>query len=710
MQKVDAVLKNIQDYSSLNTKPFEAICRTFLAHRKRKTFDLNVQTGLQTLIELHADITTLSAFILFQLPLAERKKVVIDEHVAHLMKGLDGLRDITSLGKIQENQSAEAVRKMFLAMSKDLRVVLVLMAYRYAELFELDQISPALRKKIAWQTLEIFVPIAGRLGIYTMKRKLEDRCFSFLLPNEYKALQSAFDQRQELHDETVAKLVASLTDFLQKNGVSVSVSGRVKGNYSTYIKQKQKGGGTLDDVYDLLALRVIVEKVTDCYTVLSLVNNHWQAISGRFKDYIAMPKANGYRSLHTVVVGMIEDAPRPVEIQIRTLDMHREAEYGIAAHWWYEEENIKKNTDVNQFVGRDRYEEKLQWLKNLVSLQDALGQESEPGKNAFDFFSDRIFVMTLTGIVIELPKGATPLDFAYAISESLGHHCARARVNGKIVSLDYELGNGDRVFVDKKMEVQPNLYWLSMVKTELAKNAIRKWLMDQGEDSLLEQGIRLVNRVLRQFGQEVLDRDFSLLKSIGAKELPFSQRRAMLIDIAQGDKEVEEIIRGIISEKELKQRQEKSQVVPLQKKDEIMVAGESHFKTKVAACCAPVFGDAIIGYTTRGGFISIHRTSCKVLASLERRRRIDAWWVGEIQQPRPVQIEVLMNTANLLAPLSQSLKQRQMNLLAFQYHKKANGYALVFDVELMNEVDLPALLSEWRAVKGVVSAVEKRKS
>src|SRR5690606_21872608 len=408
-----------------------------------------------TLLELRADLTTLSAFLMFHLSEAGRKKVKLDADLALVLERLDGLQEIISIGKFSENQSADSVRKMFLALSKDFRVILIVMALRYADLFELDQLSPLLRKKIARQTLEIFVPITGRLGIYTLKRKLEDRCFSFLSQSEYMSLQAAFDQRQEVSETTIERLIAQVTEFLRSHGIKARVTGRVKGKYSTYMKLKQKGGGSIDEIYDLLALRVIVDKQTDCYTVLSLVNNHWQAIQGRFKDYIAMPKPNGYRSLHTAILGMIEGLPRAVEVQIRTTEMHREAEFGIAAHWWYEEEKIKGGKNQQPFVGKSNYQEKLQWVRNLVHLQDSLFETKS--QVSFDFFSDRIFVMTLNGVVIELPKGSTPLDFAYALSDTLGNHCFKAKVNGKIVPLHYELQNGDRVFVVKKMEATPNL-------------------------------------------------------------------------------------------------------------------------------------------------------------------------------------------------------------------------------------------------------------
>jgi len=706
IQTVDLLLENIRSYTSLDTSAFQELCRTYLELRKRKTFDLKVQNGLITLLELHGDLATMSAFLIYHLSDTARKKIRPDAQVSQLLDRLDGLKHLISISKFSEHQSAESVRKMFLALAKDFRVVLIVMAIRYADLYELDQLSPSLRKNVARQTLEIFVPITGRLGIYTLKRKLEDRCFSFLSQAEYLSLQAAYEARQELNEETLQALVHNLQTFLESHHIHARVTGRVKGRYSSYMKLKQKGGGSIDEIYDLLALRVIVEKQTDCYTVLSLVNNHWQSIQGRFKDYIAMPKPNGYRSLHTALLGMIDGFPRAVEVQIRTTEMHREAEFGIAAHWWYEEEGVKKGGTKEQFVGKSNYQEKLQWVHNLVHLQDSLFESKSVV--SFDFFSDRIFVMTLTGVVIELPRGSTPLDFAYALSDSFGNHCFKAKVNGKIVPLNYELQNGDRVFVVKKMEVSPNLYWLSLVKTERARSAIRKWLLEQGEDTVLDQGVRMVNRILRQFHHDLLDEEFTLLKNIEGKEYNLQERRGLLMSIGQGEKDADEIVRAVLSEEQLlKHEQDRSTSrVFHHHEQKIFVAGEETLKTKIAACCAPVYGNSLVGYVTRGGFISIHERSCKVLASLDFRRRIDAWWAGQQNFYEDVRVDVVVSIANLLVKLSHFLQERSVPLAGFSHEKHEKGYLLHFQIRLKTLHELDTILEKWRKVPGVMSVTQ----
>lgn len=692
----------IESYARLDTTEFEALCDQYLSLRKRKTFDLKVQNGLKTLIELHADLTTLSAFLLFHLPEKDRQKISVDDFTAHLLRRIDGLRGIAAIGSVQQGQSLEAVRKMFLAMSKDLRVVLVLMALRYADLFELDQFSPALRRQVARETLDIFVSIIGRLGIYTLKRKLEDLCFLYLSEEDYRSMEESFLAREELQEKTIRRLVKQTEEFLHSQGLDAHVSGRVKGKYSTYMKFKRKGGGALDDVYDLLALRVVVPKSSDCYTVLSLVNNRWQPITGRFKDYIAMPKVNGYRSLHITVLGMIEASPQPVEIQIRTEEMHREAEFGIAAHWWYEEQGIKQKTNLEPFLGNNLYEERLQWVKNLVHLQEYLTDQKKD--QSLDFFSDRIFVMTLTGQVIELPRGSTPLDFAYEISEALGNHCSKAKVNGKVVPLDYQLQNGDRVYVVRNLEVSPNLYWLSLAHTEKARSAIRQSLLEQGEDTVLDQGVRMVNRQLRRFGHSALDNKYLLLSQYQQKDLNLEKRREFLIAIGKGELSAAEVVRDLLSSSE---RTKKGEDAPAPLKEvqhgSISVGGETGFKTKLSACCNPDLGTPIQGYVTRGGFISIHSRSCKVLSSLDPHRFIDVWWDGHQELSQDIRVEVVVSLANLLTSLSERLKERHIALNSFYHTRHEYGYALLFDLTVDRGQNITELLDSWKALDGVVS-------
>ncbi len=701
VQKPEHIITQLEDYTSLDSKIFQEASRVFLAYKKRKTFDLRTQNTLKTLLQLRADVTTLSVFLLFQIPDELRGDFTETKQITDLLHSLDGLKDVTSLKNLNQEQSSDSVRKMLMAMSTDLRVVLILMSLRYAELYELDQQSPAIRKHIARQTLDIFVPISGRLGIYTLKRRMEDRCFLYLSSSDYFAMEESFKKRAELDDQTINELVVSVQEYFQKSGMEVDVSGRVKGRYSTYMKLKRKGGGSLDDIYDLLALRVVVKGQADCYSALSLVNNQWQAISGRFKDYIAVPKVNGYRSLHSTVIGMIPDSPRAVEVQIRTEEMHREAEYGVAAHWWYEEQGIKKTGDNEQFVGGADYEDRLKWVKNLVQLQESLdgGKDSQN----LDFFSDRLFVMTLNGRVIELPQGATPLDFAYALSDSLGHHCAKAKVNGKVVPLDYELKNGDRVFVVQKMDATPNLYWLSLVKTKGARKAIREWLLDQGEETVLDQGVRLVNSCLRRYRQAALNKDYGFLSHYQGKTLTFEQRKELLIEVGQGLLDAEKVVRSGVSQKQFFEEETVSFQSPKgSQKSGVVIAGEKGVMTKLAACCNPQQGQEILGYVTRGGFISVHWKECKVLPSLDERRFIDARWTGQTLVSRDLSIEVIVSLPNLLAKLSDVLKKKSVVLIAFEHHQDSTeSYRLLFDLRLQKQKDLDEIVKVWKGMEGV---------
>jgi guanosine-3',5'-bis(diphosphate) 3'-pyrophosphohydrolase len=701
VQKPEHIITQLETYTSLDSKIFEGASQVFLAYKKRKSFDLRTQNTLKTLLELRADVTTLTAFLLFQVPEEDRGDAEIASEISELLVSLDGLREITSLQNLNMEQSSDSVRKMLMAMSKDLRVVLILMSIRYAELYELDQLSTDLRRHIARQTLDIFVPIAGRLGIYTLKRKMEDRCFLYLSESDYFAIEESFKKRSELDEKTIQVLVDVVRSRFEDQGMKVEVSGRVKGKYSTYMKLKRKGGGSLDDIYDLLALRVVVAEKTDCYTALSIVNSEWQAITGRFKDYIAVPKVNGYRSLHSTVLGMIEGSPRAVEVQIRTEAMHREAEFGVAAHWWYEEKGIKKQVSSEQFVGGGDYTERLKWVKNLVQLQESLNEGGR--RQDLDFFSDRLFVMTLNGRIIELPQGATPLDFAYALSDSLGHHCAKAKVNGKVVPLDYELKNGDRVFVVQKMDATPNLYWLSLVKTKRARKAIREWLLEQGEETVLDQGVRLMNSCLRRYRQNVLDKEYVFLAHYNGDSLTFEQRKQLLIQVGQGILDAEKVVRSAVSQQELYE-QESVSFVPEKgaKKSGVMIAGEKGVMTKLAACCNPHRGQKILGYVTRGGFISVHSKECKVLSSLDERRFIDAHWTGQTVRSQDVRIEVTVTLPHLLAKLSAALRKKSATLTSFEHHQdSAESYRLLFDLRLQGPKDLDEIVGIWKGMEGV---------
>lgn len=702
VQNVEALKATVAEYLPMDLQPLEAVAQRYLDVENLRQFDLHTQNALLALIELHADLLTLQTFFLSRLTAAQREGLEYDDRAKHLIDSLSSLMSISSLKNVRQEQSADSVRKMFMAMSKDFRGILVMMAIRYSDLFELIQYSPDLRRQIARQTLEVFVPIAGRLGIYTLKRRLEDMCFSHLSQHEFELLEEAFSKREELRQETIASLTTDLQSYLKENGVEAEVSGRIKGKYSTFTKLKRKASNHLDSIYDLLALRVVVADEVDCYTVMSYINKRWEPVKGRFKDYIAMPKVNGYRSLHTVVSGMISDADRPVEVQIRTEKMHREAEYGVAAHWWYEEDYIKQRQGHLKDVKETKsYLEKVQWVKNLLYLQDQLKMDAS--FSSVDLFSDRIFVMTLHGMVVELPKGSTPLDFAYSMSEQLGNHCFMAKVNDKAVPLDYELQSGDRVFVVKKMSVRPNLYWLSIVNTEKARKAIRKYLIEQGTDTLVDQGARQLNQMLRKFGEHSLDLEHSFLEQYKGNLLTNKERKELLIQIAQGEIEPEAVVRSVLSQRQMlkKKRSKKSRKVS--DASQVYIAGEKGFKTKLAACCLPSEGEKIVGYVTRGGVISLHLVKCKMLVALDQQRCIDASWTAEDRSSDIVSLEVVLKDQYLLKSMSDVLRKQRVLVSRFHHQGEEEGqHRLTFDLQPPHQQATDEVIRQWQDFDDVV--------
>lgn len=694
-------MNHVRDYTDLDLSIFEQACQLYLESIHRTYFDLQMQTGLKLLLELRADVATLVSYVMYHMADDLRKSVEMSSDVKVILKGMTDLHPFIELGLISHKKSPESVRKMFLAMAKDLRVVLIILALRYSSLYDLNVYDAPLRKKIARETLEVYVPLAGRLGIYTIKRPLEDRCFSFLSEEDFKAMQTAFDRRVELHEKTVNSLVTIIKKYLLTKGVVAEVSGRVKGLYSTYSKLKRKGGGSLEDIYDLLALRIIVKDQMDCYSVLGHINNEWIALSGRFKDYIAMPKANGYRSLHTTVLGMITDFDRPVEVQIRTEEMHREAEFGIAAHWWYEEEGIKKQDSAHHFMNRSGYQQKLQWMKNLVELQENMRTSDD--SSTMELFADSIFVMTMNGQVIELPKGATPLDFAYYISSSLGNHCFKAKINGKVVPLDYELKTGDKVFILKKLEVVPNLYWLSVVQTEKAKKTIQGFLFEQGKVQLLNRGIEMMNKQLKRMKKSPLDDRLSLMAEYDGRKFTQEERKAVLVSLAQGEIDSEVLIKRIFPRDAYFQKQLVQFGKLSRSKSKIFIAGDNTLKTKIAACCSPSSAHKIIGYVTRGGFISVHRKSCKVLSSLDTSRLLESWWNGHKASPKRAKAVVQVKRSHLLSALTQVLQKEGVGLLGFEHEQEGQIYILIFDLQLSDMKTMENVVKVWEGMKDVVS-------
>ena len=588
------------------------------------------------LAELHMDTDTIVAALLHDVvedtgvSLAAIRAEFGDD-VAELV---DGVTKLSRL-KVQsrEEEQVENLRKMFLAMAKDIRVIFIKLADRLHNMRTLKHLSSDRVERIARETREIYAPLANRLGIFRIKWELEDLAFQFLEPDAFQDMREKVQKRRQEREAAVDEVVSVLTRRLGATGVEAEVSGRAKHLYSIYRKMRAQDKD-FTQVYDLVAVRVLVESVRDCYAALGLVHEMWKPLPGRFKDYIAMPKSNLYQSLHTTVIGPGGD---PLEVQIRTFEMHRTAEFGIAAHWRYKESRPED---------RD-FEQKLAWIRQLMEWQRDMGDAGEFMETLkVDLFADEVFVFTPRGDVIELPSDATPVDFAYRIHTDIGHHCVGARVNGRAVPLHSTLDNGDIVeIMVNRSSAGPSLDWLSFVRTSSAKHRIRQWLRRERRQEHLTRGRELLARELKRTGLgEAIgeDRLAALVRKIGmgtVDELAVRLSEGGLTPGQVSQRLTEEIGRDVPAVPARAPRPRRASPEP-----EVLVHGEPRLLARFGRCCLPVPGDPVIGYLTRGRGVSVHRVDCKNFAKLsvdDPARIIDvAWDGGAGGTPHPVELAV----------------------------------------------------------------------
>jgi len=587
------------------------------------------------LADLHMDRDTIVAALLHDV--VEDTGVGLEEIRAEFGDDVADLVDgVTKLSRLKvqtrEEEQVENLRKMFLAMAKDIRVILIKLADRLHNMRTLKHLSSDRVARIARETREIYAPLANRLGIFRIKWELEDLAFQFLEPDAFREMRDKVQKRRQEREAAVDEVVSVLTARLAATGVEAEVSGRAKHLYSIYRKMVAQDK-EFSQVYDLVAVRVLVDSVRDCYAALGLVHEMWKPLPGRFKDYIAMPKSNLYQSLHTTVIGPGGD---PLEVQIRTFEMHRTAEFGIAAHWRYKESSPED---------RD-FEQKLAWIRQLMEWQRDMGDAREFMETLkVDLFADEVFVFTPRGDVIELPSGATPVDFAYRIHTDVGHHCVGARVNGRAVPLSSALDNGDIVeILVNRSSPGPSLDWLGFVRTSSAKHRIRQWLRRERRQEHLARGRELLARELRRTGLDALgdERLAGLLHKMG-----FASLDELAVRIAEGG-----ITPGQLSQRlheELGREANASVVRPGRPsrapgQPEVLVHGEPRLLARFGRCCLPVPGDPVIGYLTRGRGVSVHRLDCHNFAKLAKddpARVVDVTWDDNAgATPHPVELAV----------------------------------------------------------------------
>ncbi len=588
------------------------------------------------LAELHMDSDTIVAALLHDVvedtgvPLATIRAEFGDD-VAELVDGVTKLSRLKV--RSREEEQVENLRKMFLAMAKDIRVIFIKLADRLHNMRTLKHLSSDRVARIARETREIYAPLANRLGIFRIKWELEDLAFQFLEPDAFQDMREKVQKRRQEREAAVDEVVSVLTERLAATGVEAEVSGRAKHLYSIYRKMRAQDKD-FSQVYDLVAVRVLVESVRDCYAALGLVHEMWKPLPGRFKDYIAMPKSNLYQSLHTTVIGPGGD---PLEVQIRTFEMHRTAEFGIAAHWRYKESRPED---------RD-FEQKLAWIRQLMEWQRDMGDAREFMETLkVDLFADEVFVFTPRGDVIELPSDATPVDFAYRIHTDIGHHCVGARVNGRAVPLNSTLENGDIVeIMVNRSSPGPSLDWLSFVRTSSAKHRIRQWLRRERRQEHLARGRELLARELKRTGLgDALgeDRLAALVRKIGMGTVD-----DLAVRLSEGG-----LTPSQLSQRLMEEMGREADGVPVRAprptrgagQPEVLVHGEPRLLARFGRCCLPVPGDPVIGYLTRGRGVSVHRMDCKNFSKLsadDPARIVDvAWDDGAAGTPHPVELAV----------------------------------------------------------------------
>jgi GTP pyrophosphokinase len=607
-----------------------------------------------------------------------------------------------------EAYKAQNLRKMFIAMAKDIRVIIIKLADRLHNMQTLQYHEEEKRKRIAKETLEIYAPLAHRLGVWDIKWRLEDLAFRYLEPDKYHYVANKVAETRKKREEFIEKAIEIIKEELKKANIEAEVTGRAKHLYSIYQKMIRRGI-EIEEMYDLLGVRIIVNSEIECYEVLGIIHNLWRPVPGRFKDYIANKKSNNYQSLHTTVIAM---DGKPLEVQIRTWEMHRIAEYGVAAHWLYKEE-IKKP---------DSFEEKLSWLRQLLEWQKELLDDQEfLDSIRSDLFEREIYVFTPKGDIIALPQGSTPLDFAYAIHTEVGHRCRGAKVNGKIVPLNYVLQNGDIVeIITSKEEGKPSRDWLNIVRTSQAKNKIKQYFKKLAREETLQKAKEILESEIKKnedWLKEVLNKDEisinDLLESYIGKnflnEHGFKEIESFLLGLGTGEITPQQFIERF--KKELKKEiivtlaeTEKNKLV-----EGLEISGLDNIMIRIAECCNPIPGDEVMGYVSKGRGIVVHRRNCPNLIHLQNRypeRVIPIEWQklkGGGKYKTGIEIDAI-DRVGLLKDLIERISQARINILDLGTKVGKDGIARIkFVIEIDNPLTFNYLMEEIKKLSDVIS-------
>ncbi|MGZ3703523.1 MAG: RelA/SpoT family protein [Bdellovibrionota bacterium] len=675
------------------------------------------------LAELHLDLDSILTGILHDT--VEDTDTSLEELAEKFGKPVSELVDgVTKISRItfrtSEEKQAENFRKMVVAMAKDLRVILVKLADRTHNMRTLDYLPEKKRKLIAQETLDIYSPLAGRLGIHWVKAELEDLCLRYLKPEVYYKLAQLIAKKKSEREKYIDEVIKNIEENLSEYGIKASVTGRPKHFYSIYKKMEQRQANDLDDIHDIVAFRIVVDNITECYKALGVIHSVYKPIPGRFKDYVAMPKPNNYQSLHTTVIGPYGER---MEAQIRTLEMHQIAQSGIAAHWKYKE----GRADVSN-------QSKMEWLSRLLDSQKTLSDPTEFLESVkLDLYPGDVFVFTPKGEVKEFPHGSTPLDFAYAVHSDVGHRCMGAKINGKIVPLRYRLRSGDVVEILTQPTQHPSKDWLKIVKTSRAISKIRAFL-------------KVIERTkAKQLGEEILQREFRRYKTnlekqsktqemaAAIRELGYKNLEDILVGLGYGKITARDISKAVIPQEQLdKPSEEKEQKGFLQKiistamrkseaRNAVMVSGMGDILIRFAKCCHPIPGDPILGFVTRGRGVTVHHASCKKALDSDNDRRIEVAWTGgapatkEGKVPLPprrsVKVRVFCDDQpGMLASMTQTISAQGVNISQASVRTMKDKRAVcVFEILVTGVDQLNKVISTLESKEGIIS-VERQKN
>ncbi|MBR4957972.1 MAG: bifunctional (p)ppGpp synthetase/guanosine-3',5'-bis(diphosphate) 3'-pyrophosphohydrolase [Phascolarctobacterium sp.] len=632
--------------------------------------------------------------------------------VANLVDG------VTKLGKIayisKEDRQIENYRKMFLAMARDIRVVLIKLADRLHNMRTMKFMPAHKQQSISRETLEIYAPLAHRLGIHTIKWELEDLAFRYMEPDIYYNLVEQVKTKRREREAMIFEAMDEMRDSLAKSNIRCEIQGRPKNFYSTH-KKMLRDKKELSEIYDLLAIRVLVDSVKDCYGTLGIVHSMWRPIPGRFKDYVAVPKSNMYQSLHTTVLSA---GGQPLEIQIRTFEMHRISEYGIAAHWRYKESGGSKPA-----TGSDKgFDAKLSWVRQLLEWHQDMNDSSDfVNAVKMDIFADEVFVFTPRGDVIDLPVGCCPIDFAYRIHTDVGNRCVGAKVNGRIVPLDHKLSNGDIVeVITSKQANGPSRDWINIVGASDTRNKIKGWFKKERREENIIKGREMLDKEAKRLGYEPktfaspeklkevgnrlrINSDEDLLATLGYGGVTLSSVISKLVDIYKKEqklnttKDISEMLA------ELKPRKTKAKA-----SHGILVKGEDGIMVKLARCCNPIPGDPIVGYITRGSGVAVHRADCPNVLSNnpeEQSRLIEVAWDISLDSVYKVNIFITANDrANLVGDILTITSESKLNIFSMNCKADKNKLATMeFGIDITSLEQLEYIMNRIRRLKGVYS-------